>query len=251
MNGNLLCLPCLECQSRAAIDLTILVWTIHANFTAFLMRLWMVQGISFTCVLSMIEIKFAFLLFVPMSSPTMPRLELCAALELSEQACENSDQLKISKSSVFLYTDSIIVLGYLSNTNKRFTRYVTRRVENILQLSDLNQWRDVSTNNNIAPRRQSITTLTNSCWLSGPKFLLLNEETPSPNLDVELPEVQETAVSMKTSKSSHVLHRFSDWFSTLLCTTRALSYVINAFRELYNKAKENTEKFISREPITH
>ena len=139
--------------------------------------------ISFVCANSRIT---------PKSSPTIPRLELCAALELSEQASEISDKLKIPKLSVFLYTDSTSVLGYLSNTNKRFTRYVTRRVENILKLSDLSQWRYVSTNDNpadIVSRRQSITTLTNSCWLSGPKFLLLNEETRSPNLDVELPEV--------------------------------------------------------------
>ena len=155
---------------------------------------------------------------------------------------------------MFLYTDSTIVLGYLLNTNKRFTRYVTRRVENILKLSDLSQWRYVSTNDNpadIASRRQSITTLTNSCWLSGPKFLLLNEETRSPNLDVELPEVQETVISMKTSKSSHVLRRFSDRSSTLLCATRALSNDINAFCKLYNKVKQNSEKFIPREPITN
>lgn len=99
---------------------------------------------------------------IPKSTPTIPRLELCAAVDLAQQSKELSHKLNIPSSSVFLYTDSTIVLGYLANINKRFSRYVTRRVDTILEHSELNQWHYVKTDDNpgdIASRRQSIESL--------------------------------------------------------------------------------------------
>ncbi|TRY72682.1 hypothetical protein TCAL_17114 [Tigriopus californicus] len=60
------------------------------------------------------------------SVSTIPRLELCAALEASSSACQILEELTVSFDSVTLHTDSLIVLGYIRNVEKRFSRYVSR-----------------------------------------------------------------------------------------------------------------------------
>ena len=65
----------------------------------------------------------------PSSGHTVPRLELCAAVlgvEISVIAQEN---LGVQLSSVKFFTDSKVVLGYISNQTRRFFTYVANRVE--------------------------------------------------------------------------------------------------------------------------
>ena len=45
----------------------------------------------------------------------------------------------------FFYTDSIIVLGYINNATRKFSKYVTNRVTYILNHTDAQQWRYVNT----------------------------------------------------------------------------------------------------------
>ncbi|XP_071147616.1 uncharacterized protein [Mytilus edulis] len=65
----------------------------------------------------------------PLKGHTIPRLELCAAVlgaELGEVICDN---MKLLPETCHYYTDSQVVLGYISNTKRRFFTYVTNRVE--------------------------------------------------------------------------------------------------------------------------
>ena len=59
-----------------------------------------------------------------------------------------SEKLHIPMNNVFLYMDSSIVLRYLRNTDKCFTRYVTRRVELILRCFHPSNWFHVQTEDN-------------------------------------------------------------------------------------------------------
>merc|ERR1712020_715144 len=80
----------------------------------------------------------------PSGATSIPRLELCAALALTlaiqdtKRALFGAGQ---DPDGTICYTDSRVVLGYLQNRERRFTKYVTRRVATIARLQT--DWRFV------------------------------------------------------------------------------------------------------------
>ena len=67
----------------------------------------------------------------PSHGHTIPRLELCAAVMAVEISEIVIDQLDIEFDAVRFYTDSKVVLGYISNPTRRFYVYVSNRVARI------------------------------------------------------------------------------------------------------------------------
>ena len=99
---------------------------------------------------------------------------------------------------MYFHTDSLIVLGYLSNTERRFARYVSRRIELISNMTSRSSWRYVCSENNpadLASRPQSINVLQTEMWVHGPSFLrdfgYNAEEYPEDSVNVDLPEQQD------------------------------------------------------------
>ena len=138
------------------------------------------------------------------TATSIPRAELCAAVEAALLCREISKELQIDINSINMYTDSMVVLGYLNNTQKRFTNYVTRRVHTILKLTTRDMWKYIASNLNpadLASRCCTVEVLLESVWLKGPEFLHHNisMEEP-PGLVEELPEEKE-CVTMTASLS--------------------------------------------------
>lgn len=61
-----------------------------------------------------------------------------------------SEQLDFDKDTFHFYTDSRIVLGYISNDSRRFLVYVANRVGRIRSFSKPSQWNHVPTDCNPA-----------------------------------------------------------------------------------------------------
>lgn len=57
---------------------------------------------------------------MPQSEPTVPRLELCAAVLAVEMADLIHDELDLKLDSTNFYTDNKVVLGYICNESRRF-----------------------------------------------------------------------------------------------------------------------------------
>ena len=123
----------------------------------------------------------------PRAATSIPRLELCAAVEATRITGKIIKELDIRVDQTVYYSDNMIVLGYLTNTSKSFQRYVTSRVSVILKRSDPNQWRYIPTKENpadIATRPHTPSALKDTIWLDGPDFLsspdyLLSDPGPS------------------------------------------------------------------------
>ncbi|VDI72544.1 Hypothetical predicted protein [Mytilus galloprovincialis] len=86
----------------------------------------------------------------PTSGHTIPRLELSAAVLAVEITQTIMDNLDLHIDTVKFYTDSKVVLGYISNETRRFFIYVANRVEKIRKFSSPSQWNYVPTNRNPA-----------------------------------------------------------------------------------------------------
>ncbi|VDI51101.1 Hypothetical predicted protein [Mytilus galloprovincialis] len=70
----------------------------------------------------------------PTSGHTIPRLELSAAVLAVEITQTIMDNLDLHIDTVKFYTDSKVVLGYISNETRRFFIYVANRVEKIRKI---------------------------------------------------------------------------------------------------------------------
>lgn len=110
----------------------------------------------------------------PPDEPTIPRLELCAAVLAVEITDLILDEIDFKPDAVKFFCDSKVVLGYIYNENRRFYVYVHNRVQRIRQSSKADQWNYVSTEHNpadCASRSVPASLLTSTKWLTGPDFL--------------------------------------------------------------------------------
>ena len=176
-----------------------------------------------------VSFVFASSKVAPKAAASIPRLELCAAVGAAQSAQYVKSELKTDVHLMQYYSDSNIVLGYLNNRIRCFSRYVTSRVQNILSVSSPEQWKYVSTKNNpadIATRAHTPKQLVNTSWLTGPDFLkVLNPEVEEyEEVNIELPETAKESHVLQCTKIerndiiSH-LEKFSNWKKMCNVTT--------------------------------
>ena len=197
------------------------------------------------------DVQVAFVLgkakLTPAHATTIPRLELCAAVlgvEISELVIE---ELELDPNSVTYYTDSKVVLGYITNESRRFYVYVSNRVERIHRTSTPNQWNYVPTHLNpadLATRSIEASDLQASAWHTGPKFLLKSDPSTAsdkgnaaaemlPDDAEERPHVKvlATCVETRTALGAERFNRFSNWatlkvaIAKLITAVRSRSYI--------------------------
>ena len=140
----------------------------------------------------------------PRNIRTTPRLELCAAVLAAQGLAWILSRLNRKIAASYLHSDSLVVLGYIRNCDRRFSKFVSRRVNIVMQLTTAHQWHYVPTDCNpgdIASRPHSCEDLSKSIWFSGPAFLKTAccADVLSEPQGFELPEVQDELVSLKTN----------------------------------------------------
>jgi ribonuclease HI len=115
----------------------------------------------------------------PLREHSIPRLELCATVLAVEVAQFALEQLDLKIDNVKFYTDSKVVLGYISNETRRFIVYVGNRVERIRKYSTPKQWNYFPTDCNpadSATRTLQAHEMHSSKWLLGPTRSLYCEK---------------------------------------------------------------------------
>lgn len=139
----------------------------------------------------------------PLKSLSLPRLELLGALLLARLLIKCKDALKININKIMLWTDSTIVLCWISNEPKTWKTFIANRISVIHQITRSSDWNYIPTENNpadIISRGSSIKNLINSdLWLHGPRFLLTFDEWPEncnilnfSRSRVDVPEIRST-----------------------------------------------------------
>jgi hypothetical protein len=79
----------------------------------------------------------------PIRRPTIPRLELLASVMAVRLSNLIRSEFDWKFDNIIFWTDSTTVLQYIYNESRRFHRFVATRLQEIHELTKLNQWRFV------------------------------------------------------------------------------------------------------------
>ena len=187
----------------------------------------------------------------PIKTQTLPRLELLAALlgaQLSEYLTKTL-QLTKTKSEVIYWSDSQIVLSWISST-KQLPQFVRTRVHKIKEITSSNTWRFCPTSMNPADllTRGLDTKIFNDrkqLWSQGPPWLREPEDKwpPQPGTSIhaeyESPQLAVT-VMPDIEESPNILNIIDlTKYSTLICVARVTALLVLFARkwkapEVYN-----------------
>ena len=114
----------------------------------------------------------------PLKTVTIPRLELQAAVLVVRM--DNAIRMELDIRRVAFWTDSMIVLNYITNETRRFQTYVSNRIAEIHEITATDQWRHcpgILNPADDASRGVEVPNfLQDNRWLRGPAFLLRPEE---------------------------------------------------------------------------
>lgn len=177
----------------------------------------------------------------PLVHQSLPRLELCAALLLSRTWDKIKFKFDRFKYRIFFWSDSKIVLNWLTNHSSSFVCFVANRVSEIQNLTHDITWRHVPSKQNpadVVSRGCLAMDLHNTFWFTGPTFLTESEiYWPNSEIEnVELPIQEIRKTSLKTtivveSIISNILSRHSSY-------TRILR-IITFIHRVFNKPERN------------
>ncbi|XP_041455129.1 uncharacterized protein LOC121407938 [Lytechinus variegatus] len=200
------------------------------------------------CSLLMAKTRLA-----PLKKSTIPRLELMAATLATRMDTMIRRELDFPITKSTFWTDSMIVLNYIQNKDKRFHTFVSNRLAIIHNATEMDQWYHIDSTLNpadILSRGMPASQLKESSrWLNGPEFLQLPQEfwPTFPNekqgIDDDDPEVKRTkGMHNFASSCDHedcidkLITHFSDW--TRL--RRAIAWWLRLKKVLQEKVKKTT-----------
>ena len=134
----------------------------------------------------------------PKKITSVPRLELCSALLLSNLMSSVKESVpEIKEEHIHYHSDSANVIYWLRSGSlsqpKDKTNFVSNRINKILEMSHSHQWHHVGTKENpadIASRGTLLVKLQNDkLWLNGPAFIKDTEVQPQTHIDLKrIPE---------------------------------------------------------------
>ncbi|CAG7827995.1 unnamed protein product, partial [Allacma fusca] len=127
----------------------------------------------------------------PLKALSIPRLELQAAVMGSRLAKTVKEEIQLSISSTVYWSDSWTVISWIRSDSRRYQQFVSHRLGEILESSEVVDWRWVPTDENVADeatRMNKQSEFRPDCrWFQGPAFL--REKESSWPKEKEIPEV--------------------------------------------------------------
>src|SRR5277367_5823106 len=173
----------------------------------------------------------------PLKPLSIPRLELQAATVGSRLSTliQKEHDLKIDRT--FFWSDSRTVLSWIRSDARRYKQFVSVRIGEILETTNIEDWRWVPTGENVADdaTRNCSSQKDEERWIHGPPFLYLPENSwPQENVgsnsvedEAELKREYVGFVSESDERYLPDVNRFSSMMKLLRSTAWILRYVRN------------------------
>ncbi|CAI6347668.1 unnamed protein product [Macrosiphum euphorbiae] len=182
-------------------------------------------------------------------SLSVPRLELCGALLLAQTLHRAQSNLSsiIHISSIHAWTDSTVVLSWLTTRQLTFKVFVTNRLNKINELLPSGQWRYVPSLQNpadcVSRGLLPNEALQHNLYWDGPSFLQQSPESwTSSQLEkipvTELPEQKTVAETLHVSVTPTTENDWLDKFSSLTRLKRVVVYI----RRFIVKARHKSQQ---------
>ena len=194
----------------------------------------------------------------PIKQMTIPRLELQAACTAAKLAASIKRGMDLSMVPMYFWTDSRIVLGYITNSKRRFRSFVSNRVSTIHSLSSPSDWRYVSSQENPA----DILTRPQFCddriplWKGGPQWLaepnaFWCQLNPSfPIADESDPEICALTVNESQALIASGVDRLIGKHSEWRLLRRSVAWLRRWFKYLRDKSSVMKGRLTAEELIT-
>ena len=174
----------------------------------------------------------------PVKRPTIPRMELIAALVGSRLAAFVKDSLRLNGVREYYWSDSTTVIAWICN-NDEWGTFVGNRVREIRQLTGQDAWRHVPGAMNPADlpsRGCSASKLVQLSWWEGPKWLKLEEDSwPADMLQRDWEEVnseRKKSVTVATMTNKEISQ---PWYGTHFSTFKKNINVVGWIKRYVNK----------------
>lgn len=182
----------------------------------------------------------------PLKTITLPRLELNAAVLLTNLMHKVLDIFDIQFSNKYFWTDSTIVIAWINDSPANLKQYVANRIATIQKYSPPGDWRHVRSNDNpadIVSRGATAHQLLDShLWWHGPPFLKgTSDEWPSLSkltIDDDSAYEENKNICLNVSHQEPELPVMSR-FSSFLKLQGVIAYCLRFYKIIKHKIRNN------------